>query len=111
VRLWWLVLVLTVSAVVTILVSPPMSGHGEWCDDATALILISPGYSDGELAGSDPAADRSTCAKAAWRLGGLAVGLGVVGGAATAATRRVGLRRRAEAPGAGGAAGDVVATS
>lgn len=93
-RIWWLVLGLTISSVVTMLLAPPMSGHGSWCDHAAGLIVITPGYTDGEMAGSDPDADRRTCAGAAWRQTGLAGGVAVVGVSATWGTRRIGIRRR-----------------
>lgn len=99
VRIWWLVLVLTVSSVVTLLLAPPQSGHDGPCAHSTVEIVLSPGYTDGEMAGSDPDADHTTCAPAAWGLAGIAAGVGLVGGAATWAIRRIGIRRRTRSAG------------
>lgn len=88
---WWVPLIPTVAAVIALMAAPPMSGHGEPCAHPTAVIIISPGYTDGEMAGQY--GDHRTCAPAGWRAAGFAGGIGAAGGAVSWVLHRAEVRR------------------
>lgn len=59
-RIWWALLMLTGSFFLVMLATPPSTEHFP-CDEAAAMILVSPGYSDGEVNPDGP----DLCAPAA----------------------------------------------
>ena len=76
-RLWNVLLALTVILVMGLLLAPQRNQVGQVCHDVTLSILVSPGYTDGEMAG--PWRRDDTCATAARRRGVFTGALGVAG--------------------------------
>jgi len=81
-RAWRVVFLITTVAVLGLLVTPQRNEGGHLCNDLTAAILLSPGYTDGDIQGA--AAEDDSCRTAAQRKGLLALGAAVGGGIASA---------------------------
>jgi hypothetical protein len=91
-RARWLLLVATVTLAVGLLATTQHNRAGEACGDVTAVILLSPGYRDGE-SGGYPDEDE-TCSSAARRRGAIVLAVALVGGTGT----WLSFRRRRDRP-------------
>ena len=88
-RAWQVLLLITTVAVLALLLTPQRNDGGHLCNDVTAAILLSPGYSDGDIQGA--AAETDSCGSAARRKGGLlAAGVALGGGIAAYLSRSLG---------------------
>ncbi|MEO6627516.1 MAG: hypothetical protein ABIP03_03000, partial [Aquihabitans sp.] len=75
-RMWNVLLALTVIMVMGLLLAPQRNQAGQVCHDVTLSILVSPGYTDGDMWRG---ARDDTCATAARRRGIFTGALGVAG--------------------------------
>ena len=62
-RVWHVLLLITTVAVLGLLLTPQRNDGGHLCNDVTAAILLSPGYTDGDIQGA--AAKTDSCGSAA----------------------------------------------
>jgi len=93
-RISTLLLAVAAVAVLVLLVAPVRNEAGYGCGDIPAAILLSPGYSDGDIP-KDSNGRSDTCAVAAKRRGLMAIVVGASG--AIIATYMVKKRRSSEA--------------
>jgi len=87
-RVWHVLLLITTVAVLGLLPTPQRNDGGHLCNDVTAAILLSPGYSDGDIQGA--AAETDSWGPAARRKGLLAAGVALGGGTAAYLSRSLG---------------------
>ena len=87
-RVWHVLLLITTVAVLGLLLTPQRNDGGHLRNDVTAAILLSPGYSDGDIQGA--AAETDSCGSAARRKGLLAAGVALGGGTAAYLSRSLG---------------------
>ena len=77
----WVLLLATVALMVGLLATTQHNSSGAACDDVTAVILLSPGYRDGESGGYPH--EHDTCTRATRRRGLLVVTVALAGGLGT----------------------------
>ena len=87
-RVWHVLLLITTVAMLGLLLTPQRNDGGHLCNDVTAAILLSPGYTDGDIQGA--AAKTDSCGSAARRKGLLAAGVALGGGIAAYLSRSLG---------------------